>query len=103
MDILLSVSNSFHDTLLKNAPIILPKSVILIVVRLNMVFVYSQNIPSYVHFHCIKGVCIRSFSGVYFPAFGINTEIYLLNLCIHSECGKIQTRKSSNTGILAQC
>ena len=26
--------------------------------------------------HCVKGVCIRSFSGPYFPAFGMNTDTY---------------------------
>ena len=40
---------------------------------------------------------IWSFSGPYFPAFGLNTEIYGVNLRIHSECGKIQTRKTPNT------
>ena len=33
----------------------------------------------------------------YFPAFGLNTEIYRVNLPIQSKCGKIQTRKSPNT------
>ena len=31
--------------------------------------------------HCVKSVQIRSFSGPYFPAFGLNTE----------KCGKIRT------------
>ena len=33
------------------------------------------------------------FSGPYFPAFDLNTEIYSVNLRIQSECGKIWTRK----------
>ena len=33
----------------------------------------------------------------YFPAFGLNTEIYSVNLHIQSECGKIRTRKTPNT------
>ena len=41
--------------------------------------------------HSLKSVCIRNFSGQYFPAFG-------LSLLIQSECGKIQTRKIQNTG-----
>ena len=41
-------------------------------------------------------VRVRSFSGPVFPAFGLNTEIYSVNLRIHSECGKIQTRKTLN-------
>ena len=28
------------------------------------------------HCHCVKSVQIRSFSGPYFPVFGLNTEIY---------------------------
>ena len=38
------------------------------------------------------------FSGPYFPEFGMNTEIYEVNLCIQSEYGKIQTRKNSLIG-----
>ena len=26
--------------------------------------------------HCVKSVRIRSFSGLYFPVFGLNMEIY---------------------------
>ena len=32
-----------------------------------------------------------------FPAFGLNMEIYSVNLCIQSKCGKIQTRRTLNT------
>ena len=28
------------------------------------------------HWHCVKSVCIRSFSGLYFIAFGLNTDKY---------------------------
>ena len=31
-------------------------------------------------------------SGPYFPALGLNTEIYFVSLHIQSECGKIRTR-----------
>ena len=41
---------------------------------------------------CIKSVGIRSYSGPYFPVFGLNTERYSVRLRIHSECGKIETR-----------
>ena len=44
-----------------------------------------------------KSVRIRSFSGPYFPAFGLNTERYSLSLRIQSECGKIRTTKTPNT------
>ena len=30
--------------------------------------------------HCLESACIRSFSGHYFPAFGLNTETYRVNL-----------------------
>ena len=35
--------------------------------------------------HCVKSVQIRSFSGLYFPVFGLNMEIYRVNLRIQSE------------------
>ena len=47
--------------------------------------------------HCGKSVRIRSFFGQYFPAFGLNTEKYSVSLRIQSVCGKIRTRKISNT------
>ena len=34
-------------------------------------------------------------SGPYFPVFGLNTEIYFVNLRIQSEYRKIQTRNNS--------
>ena len=55
------------------------------------------------HSHYVKSVRIRSFSGPYFPALRLNTEIYFVNLCIQSdlriqsECGKLRKRKSANT------
>ena len=47
--------------------------------------------------HCVKSVRIWSFSGPYFPAFELNTEIHGVNLRIQSECGKAHTRKTPNT------
>ena len=50
------------------------------------------------HFlHYLKSVPIRSFCGLYFPAFELDTEIYSLNLCIQYECRKIWARKTLNT------
>ena len=46
---------------------------------------------------CVKSVCIRSFCGPYFPAFGLNTEIYGVSFRIQSKCRKIRTRKTPNT------
>ena len=45
----------------------------------------------------LQYVRIQSFSGPYFPAFGLNTERYSVSLRIQSECGKIRTRKTLNT------
>ena len=47
--------------------------------------------------YCVKRVRVRSFSGPYFPAFGLNTEIHSVSLRIHSKYGKIQIRKTPNT------
>ena len=47
--------------------------------------------------HCVKSVRFSSFSGPYFPAFGLNTERCRVSLCIQSECGKIRTCKTRNT------
>ena len=49
--------------------------------------------------HCAKSVRLRNFSGLYFPAFGLNTERQGASLRIHSECGEIRTRKAPNTDI----
>ena len=47
--------------------------------------------------HCVKSDRFRSFSGPYFPAFGLNTERYSVSLFIQYECGKMRTRKTPNT------
>ena len=46
--------------------------------------------------YTVKSVRIRSYSGPYFPAFGLNMERYSVSLCIQSECGKMRTRVSPN-------
>ena len=50
--------------------------------------------------HCVKSVRIRSFSGLYFPTFGLNAGRYSVSLRIQSECEKIRTRKTLNTDTL---
>ena len=50
--------------------------------------------------HCVKSVRIWSYSGLYFPAFGLNTERYGVSFRIWSECGKMQTRITPNTDTL---
>ena len=47
----------------------------------------------------VKSVRVWSFSGMHFPAFGLNMERYSVSLRIQSECGKIGTRKTPNTYI----
>ena len=47
--------------------------------------------------HCVKSVRIGSYSGPYFPSFGLNTDRYSVSLRIQSECVKIRTRKTPNT------
>ena len=48
--------------------------------------------------HCVKSVQIWSFSGPYFPVFGLNTEIYSINLRMRSKYRKIRSRKNSVFG-----
>ena len=57
----------------------------------------GQRIRKIEPFHCMKSVRIQSFSGPYFPAFGLNKEKYSVSLRIQSECWKIRTRKTPNT------
>ena len=46
----------------------------------------------------IKSVHIQSYSGPYFPAFGLNTERYGVSLCIPSEHGKNADQNNSKYG-----
>ena len=57
----------------------------------------SSNITNKNKLHWVKNVRIWIFSGPYFPAFELSTERYGVSLCIQSKCGKIRTRKTSNT------
>ena len=49
------------------------------------------------YLNLIFQIFIQCFSGWYFPAFGLNTETYRVNLRIESKWGKIWTRKTLNT------
>ena len=55
---------------------------------------------NHIDYHCVKTIRVWSFSGPHFPIFGLNTERYPVSLGIQSECGKMQTRKTSNTDTL---
>ena len=46
--------------------------------------------------HYVKCVQIRSFFGPYFPVFGLNTEIYYVNLRV--QMGENTDRKNSVFG-----
>ena len=46
---------------------------------------------------CVKSVRIRSYSGLHFPIFGLNTERYGVPLRFQSEYGKMRTRITPNT------
>ena len=56
----------------------------------------SQEMRKTCGSHCVKSVCIRSYSGPHFPAFRLNTERYSVSLHNQSEYGKMQTRITSN-------
>ena len=49
------------------------------------------------NYHYMKSVHIRCDSGPYFPAFGLNKEIYSVFLRIQFKFGKMQTRITLNT------
>ena len=53
-------------------------------------FLFSRGIEKeHWHEHRVKIVQMRIFFWSVFPVFGVNTEIYGVNLCIQSEYGKI--------------
>ena len=48
--------------------------------------------------HCVVSVQVRVISGPYFPVFGLNTEIYSVDLRIQFEYKNIRTRNNSLFG-----
>ena len=44
------------------------------------------SVQTWLHKHALKVSKYGVFCGPYFPAFGLNTEIYSLSLRIQSEC-----------------
>ena len=70
----------------------------LLIITTNPVYIRVKNIDTK-NSHCerLLGV-IRSYSGPYFPTFGLNTErYYIVSLRMHSECGEIRTTITPNT------
>ena len=57
----------------------------------------SQKVQSLQYNHYIKRVRIRGFSGLYFPVFGLNMEIYSVNLHIQPEYGKMWIKTTPST------
>ena len=53
----------------------------------------SKFVPQWLR----ESVRIRSYSGPYFPAFGLNTERCSVSIRIQSECGKGRTKITPNT------
>ena len=53
--------------------------------------------------HCVKSVRIRSFSGPYFPVFGLNTERYEVPLHIQSKAGKYGPEKLQIWTLFTKC
>ena len=46
---------------------------------------------------CVNIFRIWSYSGLHFPAFGLDTKRYPVSLRIQSDCGKMRTRITPNT------
>ena len=57
--------------------------------RLNKCYIWETS-----RRHSLR---IQGYSGLYFPAFGLNTERYGVSLRIQSEYGKARTRITPNT------
>ena len=51
-------------------------------------------------FHWVKSVQIRSFYGLYFPVFGLNMEIYSVNLLFSLNTGKYGSEKTPYLGTI---
>ena len=71
-------------------------SILRYIQRLHCSGVFIVNIKQISHVHSVKSVRIRSYSGLYFPAFGLNMKRYGVFLRIQYECGKIRTRITLN-------
>ena len=60
--------------------------------------VLGKHFESVLVEHCVGSVRIWSFSGPHFPTFELIMERYSVSLRIQSECRKLRTRKTPNTG-----
>ena len=69
-----------------------------ILTKLSLTAIPLTSVGSQIS-HCMKSVCILSYSGLYFPEIGLNTERYSAPLHIESKCGKTRTRVTPSTDI----
>ena len=76
--------------------IIIMLTIIIIMITIVIIIIITIIIIIII-IHCVKSVLIGSFSGPYFPAFGLNTERYGISLRIQCKSGKIWTGKTPNT------
>ena len=58
---------------------------------------YSKIRKNRAKLHCVKSVIIWSYSGLHFPAFGLNMARYFVSLRFQSECRKMRTRITPET------
>ena len=65
--------------------------------RLKFVFQFTALYISIIKSALCEKCRFRSFSGPYFPAFGLNTEKHSLSRRVQYEYGNIRTRKAPNT------
>ena len=66
-----------------------------------LLFVQLENNPySKIQYHCVKRILIWSFSGPYFSVFGLNTEIYEVNLHIQRQRVEICSKLVMKTRIV---
>ena len=64
----------------------------------SIIITINRNITLFVsHSHCVKIARMGSYSGPYFPEFGLNTERCSVSLRIQYKCGKVRTRITPNT------
>ena len=61
----------------------------LVLTVLHLFIIFFQNVSCYSLLHCVKSLRIRSYSGLRFPTFWLNTKRYRVSLRIQSECRKM--------------
>ena len=71
--------------------------------RNNFFYFSTSSLGSYISLRRKSMYSFLSFSSPYFPIFRLNTEIYSVNLPIHSKCGKNTDQKNRMWALLKQC